>query len=59
MKSTFACKDVGLQCDFVSEASSREELMPKIMEHAKNAHGMTEIPEDLKNKVVGAIKTHD
>ena len=56
VKETFACKDLGMACDFRTEASSREQLMPKIVEHAKKAHGMTVIPDDLKGKIAAAIK---
>lgn len=56
VKATFACKDVGMACDFRTEASSTEALMPKIVEHAKTAHGLTTIPDDLKGKVAAAIK---
>ena len=56
MKETFACKDIGMACGFTTEASSRQELMPKIAKHAKEAHGITNIPEDLMKKVNAAIK---
>ncbi|MBX8632203.1 MAG: DUF1059 domain-containing protein [Thermoplasmata archaeon] len=52
----FKCKDVGMNCGFETSAKTKEELMPKIVEHAKTAHGMTSIPDDMKKKVEGAIK---
>jgi predicted small metal-binding protein len=55
MKAKFACKDIGLACEFVAEAPSREELMPKISEHAKAAHAMETIPDDAKAKIDAAI----
>ncbi|MDG6934892.1 MAG: DUF1059 domain-containing protein [Nitrososphaerota archaeon] len=55
-KETFACRDVGLDCEFKTEAESREELMPKITEHAKSKHNMATIPDDMKRKVDTAIK---
>lgn len=55
----FHCKDIGMNCGFSVEAKSTEELMPKIVEHAKEAHGINEITPDLKQKVTDAIKmTH-
>lgn len=55
----FHCKDIGMNCGFSAEANSTEDLMPKIVEHAKNAHGINEITPDLKQKVTDAIKmTH-
>ncbi|MEM3852385.1 MAG: DUF1059 domain-containing protein [Methanomassiliicoccales archaeon] len=55
-KYEFKCKDIGMNCGFEASAPSKEELMPKIAEHAKTAHGITQIPDDLKKKVDGAIK---
>ncbi len=53
---SFHCKDIGMNCGFSTEARSTDELMPKIVEHARNAHGMKEISADLKQKVTDAIK---
>lgn len=55
----FHCKDIGMNCGFSTEAKTMEELMPKIVEHANQAHGMKEISPELKQKVTDAIKmTH-
>jgi Predicted small metal-binding protein len=37
---SFACKDIGMDCGFTATASSEEELMAKIAEHARTAHNM-------------------
>lgn len=55
-KYRFACADIGMECGFKTEAKSKEELMPKIVEHAKTAHNITEITPELQKKVEGAIK---
>lgn len=55
-KYEFKCKDIGMNCGFEASAGSKEELMPKIVEHAKTAHGITTIPDDLAKKVDAAIK---
>jgi predicted small metal-binding protein len=55
-KYKFACADIGMECGFKTEAKSKEELMPKIVEHAKTAHNITEITPELQKKVEGAIK---
>jgi predicted small metal-binding protein len=52
----FKCKDIGMECGFETKAKTKEDLMPKIVEHAKSAHNITEITPDLKTKVDGAIK---
>ncbi len=56
MAKTFACKDIGLECDFKADAESEEELMQKIAEHAKAAHDMEQIDEGTMEKVKAAIK---
>ncbi len=56
MAKKFACRDIGLECDFEAESESREELMQKIAEHAKSAHGMEQIDEATMAKVEAAIK---
>ncbi|MCL5680630.1 MAG: DUF1059 domain-containing protein [Candidatus Thermoplasmatota archaeon] len=52
----FKCKDIGMDCGFETSGKTMEELMPKIAEHAKTAHNMAEIPQDVKDKVAKAIK---
>lgn len=56
MTKQFACKDVGMDCGFKAEASTEEELMTKIAQHAREVHNMNEIPPELLQKVKGAIK---
>ena len=56
MKYQFSCSDIGMSCDFKTENESREQLMQQITEHAKSAHQMDPISEDVKAKVEQAIK---
>ncbi|MEM0346902.1 MAG: DUF1059 domain-containing protein, partial [Thermoplasmatales archaeon] len=39
-KYSFKCADIGMNCGFETKASTKEELMPLIAEHAKTAHNM-------------------
>jgi predicted small metal-binding protein len=34
----FACKNLGLDCDFVAEAATKEEVMKMAMEHGSVVH---------------------
>ncbi len=56
-KKTFACKDIGMQCGFKTEAASEAELMPKIAKHAKEVHGMDKIDDTTMKKIKAAIKS--
>jgi predicted small metal-binding protein len=51
------CRDVGVDCDFEARGETVEEVLNQCGEHAKTAHGMSEIPEELLQKVTAAI--HD
>ncbi len=55
-KYSFKCADIGMTCGFETKASTKEELMPLIANHAKTAHNMNEIPADVLQKVNAAIK---
>ena len=52
----FKCKDIGMDCGFTASAKTKEELMPKIAEHAKHDHHIETIDEALQAKVNGAIR---
>jgi len=56
MAKMLRCRDVGVDCDAVIRAKTEEELMKKVAEHAKKAHGMSKIPPELAKKVKAAIK---
>lgn len=55
MAKSIKCSDVGVDCDWGASAATEEELMKKIVQHAKE-HGFFEIPKDLLPKVKAAIK---
>jgi predicted small metal-binding protein len=52
----FRCRDIGMDCQYEVTSKKAEDLIPQIVEHAKNQHGIEEINEDLKQKINGAIK---
>ncbi|GAH19191.1 unnamed protein product [marine sediment metagenome] len=60
MAKTLACRDVGVDCPYVSHGETEEKLMAEVAKHAKEVHGYTEEqledPEMMK-KVKAAIKT--
>jgi len=56
MPVSIGCKDVGVDCSFTAEAATEEELLKKVAQHAKDAHGMTNIDAVTLAKVKDAIK---
>lgn len=57
MPKTVSCRDVGADCDFVARGENEDEVMVKVTEHARTDHKMSEIPDEVKDKVRAAI--HD
>lgn len=39
------CRDMGIDCDFVAEGATKEEVIAKGMAHGAEVHGMK--PEDM------------
>ena len=55
MTMVVKCRDVGVDCDFVARGQNAQEVMKKCVEHARQEHGMQEIPAELAAKVKAAI----
>ena len=51
----FACGDVVPGCDAVWTCSTEAELFAQISEHARHAHGLMEIPDELVDQVRSKI----
>lgn len=56
MAKKLSCRDVGVDCDFEATGETVEEIMQKAAQHARDAHGMTEIPPELVEKCQQAIR---
>jgi predicted small metal-binding protein len=56
MTKVLSCRDVGVDCDFEAKGETEEEIMQKAAQHAKEAHGMTEIPPEIVEKCQKAIR---
>jgi predicted small metal-binding protein len=54
---TLKCRDVGVDCDFVAEGQTEQEVLEKAAQHARSDHGFADIPPELVDKVKAAI--HD
>ena len=53
-----ACRDVGLDCDFVMEGVSEEEVLNKAQQHAYEVHAIKpeEMTSDMKVKIQENIR---
>jgi predicted small metal-binding protein len=56
MAKKFACGDVVHGCAWSTTAKDEKELFKKISEHAKSVHNMTNIPNEVIQKVKSKIQ---
>jgi len=59
MAKVLRCRDVGVDCDFVTSGATVEEVMQKAKEHACTDHGFAGIPPELAEKVKAAIRDEE
>jgi predicted small metal-binding protein len=51
MTKVVNCRDLGFDCDGVIRAESTEEVLQLVAQHAKEVHGMEEVPAEVVEKV--------
>lgn len=55
MAKTMKCGDLMPGCDFVAHGENEDDVLQKAAAHAKEAHGIEELTEDLVAQVRGKI----
>jgi predicted small metal-binding protein len=55
MKS-FACKDIGMECDWKIQGKDNDEILRDVRKHADEKHGLKQLSDDLVKKVKARIK---
>ncbi len=56
MAKIINCRDVGVDCDFEARGETEQEVLEQCAEHARSAHGMSEIPPEMLEKVRRSIR---
>jgi predicted small metal-binding protein len=56
MTAEFRCADAGVACRKVTRADSEAELLRKVREHARDAHGV-ELNDTLLDYAASEVKT--
>ena len=56
MTKTVHCRDVGFDCDGVVQAKTEAELLQKVAQHAKDAHGLRKVTAEVVAKVKSVIR---
>lgn len=51
MTKVVHCRDLGFDCEGVVRAESAEEALQLVAQHAKEVHGMEEVPAEVVEKV--------
>jgi predicted small metal-binding protein len=51
----FKCGDVVLGCEWVTRNEDEEELFDKIHSHARDVHGMDEVPPEVEDQIHDVI----
>jgi predicted small metal-binding protein len=51
----FKCGDVVLGCEWVTRNEDEKELFADINSHARDAHGMDEVPPEVVDKINDVI----
>lgn len=55
-KKHIACAAIVPDCSFTASAATEEELVKKVVAHAAQQHGVTEVTPELAAKVKAAIQ---
>lgn len=58
MAFRIVCRDIdlGWDCDFVAQGKSEDEVYNKIRKHTKDAHGVKELPDDGRRRLLRLIR---
>jgi predicted small metal-binding protein len=57
MAKMLRCRDAGVDCDFVARGETEEDVMNKAVEHARQDHGMENVPDEVLAKARSVV--HD
>lgn len=56
MAKILRCRDVGFDCDAEVRASSEDEVMAQVAQHAREVHGVEEVPDEVVARALAAIR---
>ena len=56
MAKVLRCRDVGFDCDAEVRADSEDEVMAQVAAHAREVHGIEEVPDEVAQRALAAIR---
>ncbi len=57
MAKVLKCRDVGFDCDAEVRADSDDEVMTQVAAHAREVHGLEEVPPDVAERARAHIRS--
>ena len=57
MAKTLTCRETGVDCDWSTTEETVEDVMKNVDEHALEAHGIKQIPNEMADRVRARIRT--
>jgi predicted small metal-binding protein len=51
----FKCGEIVPGCEWTIDGESNEQILEHVAEHARDAHGMDEVPPEVQDRVRGLI----
>ncbi|MDZ7801914.1 MAG: DUF1059 domain-containing protein [Trueperaceae bacterium] len=59
MAKMLRCRDVGFDCDAEVRADTQEEVLAQVATHARDVHGIEEVPDEVVAQAIAAIRSDD
>ena len=53
----FSCSDMGYDCDYKVTGDNDQMMMDQIASHGKEKHGLSEITQEMKDKILSKFRT--
>lgn len=57
MAKMLRCRDVGFDCEAEVRADTEEAILEQVVVHAREAHGIEEVPDEVVHQVLASIRT--
>lgn len=57
MAKLLRCRDVGFDCDAEVRADTQEEVLAQVAAHARDVHGIEEVPDEVVARAIAAIRS--
>jgi predicted small metal-binding protein len=56
MAKMLRCRDVGFDCEAEVRADTQDEILAQVVAHAREAHGISEVPDEVVQRAIAAIR---